>query len=258
MRPAFLQGLLTNDVERLRPGEARYAALLSPQAKILFDMIVVREPDGDGAAYSLDCAAAQPATSPSGLASINCAPRSRSPTRAPIAPSSPSGAESPSTPPDGSSTPTRANPRLGLRAILPRADAAAIGSEHVDMYEGLRIGVGAPKGGVDFAYGDAFPHDANFDLLNGVDFDKGCYVGQEVVSRMKHRGTARKRIARVKTAGPAPPPGTPVLDRELAVGTLGSSSGREALALLRLDRVDDARAAGRTLSAGGVGVALAE
>ena len=126
------------------------------------------------------------------------------------------------------------------------------------MYEELRIGVGAPKGGLDFAYGDAFPHDANFDLLNGVDFDKGCYVGQEVVSRMKHRGTARKRIARVKTAGPAPPPGTPILDRELAVGTLGSSSGREALALMRLDRVDDARAAGRTLSAGGVGVALAE
>ena len=98
-------------------------------------------------------------------------------------------------------------------------------------YEGLRIAVGAPKGGLDFAYGDAFPHDANFDLLHGVDFDKGCYVGQEVVSRMKHRGTARKRVARVKLAGPAPAPGTPVLDRELAVGALGSSSGREALAL---------------------------
>jgi folate-binding protein YgfZ len=150
------------------------------------------------------------------------------------------------------------DPRLGWRAILPRADAVAIGSEHVDMYEGLRIGVGAPKGGLDFAYGDAFPHDANFDVLNGVDFDKGCYVGQEVVSRMKHHGTARKRIARVTTADRAPPPGTPILDRELAVGTLGSSSGREALALLRLDRVEDATAAGRTLSAAGVAVALAE
>ena len=97
---------------------------------------------------------------------------------------------------------------------------------------------------MDFAYGDAFPQDANFDLLNGVDFKKGCYVGQEVVSRMKHRGTARKRIARVKTAGPAPQPGTPILDCELAIGTLGSSSGREALALLRLDRVEDARPRG--------------
>ena len=75
---------------------------------------------------------------------------------------------------------------------------------------------------------------------------------------MKHRGTARRRVARVKLAGPPPMPGTPVLDRELAVGTLGSSSGREALALLRLDRVEDAAAAGRTLSAADVGVALAD
>jgi len=94
--------------------------------------------------------------------------------------------------------------------------------------------------------------------LNGVDFDKGCYVGQEVVSRMKHRGAARKRVARVKLAGPAPAPGTPVLDRELVLGALGSSSGREALALLRLDRAQDAKAAGRTLTAGGVGLALAD
>ncbi len=150
------------------------------------------------------------------------------------------------------------DPRLGWRAILPRPTAAALGSEHVNEYEGLRIAVGAPKGGLDFAYGDAFPHDANLDLLHGVDFDKGCYVGQEVVSRMKHRGTARKRIARVKLSGPSPAPGTPVLDRELAVGALGSSSGREALALLRLDRAEEATAAGRTLSAGGVDLALAE
>ncbi len=150
------------------------------------------------------------------------------------------------------------DPRLGWRAILPRSAAAAAGLEHANEYEGLRIAVGTPKGGLDFAYADAFPHDANLDLLHGVDFDKGCYVGQEVVSRMKHRGTARKRVARVKLAGPAPAPGTPVMDGELAVGALGSSSGREALALLRLDRAEEAMAAGRTLSAGGVGLALAE
>ena len=178
--------------------------------------------------------------------------------RAPVAPSPPSGATSPRASPRAFSTPTRAIRALGWRAILPRPVAAAVGTEHAGEYEGLRIAVGAPKGGLDFAYGDAFPHDANFDLLNGVDFDKGCYVGQEVVSRMKHRGTARKRVARVKLAGPAPAPGTPVLDRELSVGALGSSSGREALALLRLDRAEEARAAGRTLSAGGVGLALAE
>jgi tRNA-modifying protein YgfZ len=252
----FLQGLLTNDVERLGPGEARYAALLSPQAKILFDMIVVREPDRDGRAYSLDCPAAQAGDLMKRLGfyklRAKVAIADESADRAVVAfwgsvPENVQGALIYADPRD---------PRLGWRAILPRA--AAVGTEHADTYERLRIGVGAPKGGLDFAYGDAFPHDANFDLLHGVDFDKGCYVGQEVVARMKHRGTARKRIARVKTAGPPPPPGTPILDRELVVGTLGSSSGREALALVRLDRVEDARAAGRTLSAGGVEVTLAE
>jgi folate-binding protein YgfZ len=254
----FLQGLLTNDVERLGPGEARYAALLSPQAKILFDMIVVSEPDGDGAAYLLDCAAAQAADLAKRLGfyklRAKVAIADKSADRAVVA----FWGGEPENTPGGMVYADPRDSRLGWRAILPRSKATAIGSEHSDMYEGLRIGVGAPKGGLDFAYGDAFPHDANFDLLHGVDFDKGCYVGQEVVSRMRHRGAARKRIARVKTAGAAPAPGTPILDRELAVGTLGSSSGREALALLRLDRVEDATAAGRTLSAGGVAVALAE
>ena len=253
----FLQGLLTNDVERLHPCEARYAALLSPQAKILFDMIVVREGDGDGAAYLLDCAAALAGDLMKRLGFYKLRAKVTIADERDRAVVAFWGGE-PERAPGWLLFADPRDSRLGWRAILPRADAAAIGSEHVDMYEGLRIGVGAPRGGLDFAYGDAFPHDVNFDLLNGVDFDKGCYVGQEVVSRMKHRGTARKRIARVKTAGPAPPPGTPILDRELAVGTLGSSSGREALALVRLDRVEEATAAGRTLSAGGVEVALAE
>ena len=92
------------------------------------------------------------------------------------------------------------------------------------------------------------------DTLHGVDFEKGCFVGQEVVSRMKHRGGARKRVVRVRLDGPAPAPGTAVMDGAHPVGTLGSSAGAIALALLRLDRVEEARAAGRELRAGGVGV----
>jgi tRNA-modifying protein YgfZ len=253
----FLQGLLTNDVERLQPGEARYAALLSPQGKILFDMIVVRAP-GEEPSYLIDCAAAQAADLAKRLGFYKLRARvaiaDESANHAVVAfwgdePASVDGGLLYADPRDS---------RLGFRAILPRPIATAIGSEHVGEYEGLRVAVGAPKGGLDFTYGDAFPHDANFDLLHGVDFDKGCYVGQEVVSRMKHRGTARKRVARVKLAGPAPAPGTPVLDRELAVGALGSSSGREALALIRLDRAEEAKAAGRALSAGGVGLELAD
>ena len=253
----FLQGLLTNDVERLEPGQARYAALLTPQGKILFDMIVVRGP-GEEPSYLIDCAGVQAADLARRLGFYKL--------RAKVAIADVSadravaafwGDEPPSVD-EGLLYADPRDPRLGWRAILPRPIAAAVGSEHAGEYEGLRIAVGAPKGGLDFAYADAFPHDANLDLLHGVDFDKGCYVGQEVVSRMKHRGTARKRIARVKLAGPAPAPGTPVLDRELAVGALGSSSGREALALIRLDRAEEAKAAGRTLSAGGVDLALAK
>jgi tRNA-modifying protein YgfZ len=254
---AFLQGLLTNDVERLAPGEARYAALLTPQGKILFDMIVVRA-RGREPSYLIDCAAAQAADLMKRLGFYKLRAKvliaDESATRAVAA----FWGEEPPSLTEGLVYADPRDPRLGFRAIVAREIAAAIGSEHAGEYEALRIAVGAPKGGADFAYGDAFPHDANFDLLHGVDFDKGCYVGQEVVSRMQHRGTARKRVARVKLAGPAPAPGTPVLDRELPVGALGSSSGREALALLRLDRAEEALAAGRTLSAGGVGIALAE
>jgi tRNA-modifying protein YgfZ len=253
----FLQGLLTNDVERLGPGEARYGALLTPQGKILFDMIAVRAP-GEEPSYLIDCAAAQAADLAKRLGFYKLRAKvtivDQSAGRAVAA----FWGEMPPRIDDGLLFADPRDPRLGWRAILPRPVAAAVGLEHVDEYEGLRIAVGAPKGGLDFAYADAFPHDANLDLLHGVDFDKGCYVGQEVVSRMKHRGTARKRVARVKLAGPAPAPGTPVLDRELAVGALGSSSGREALALLRLDRAEEAKAAGRTLSAGGIGLALAD
>jgi folate-binding protein YgfZ len=254
---SFLQGLLTNDVERLESGEACYAALLTPQGKILFDMIVVRTSGADDAAYFLDCAAAQAADLAKRLgfyklrAKVAIADESAGRAVAAFWGGEPAAIDG------GLLYADPRDPRLGWRAILPRPIAAAIGVEHVNEYEGLRIGAVAPKGGLDFAYGDAFPHDANLDLLHGVDFDKGCYVGQEVVSRMKHRGTARKRVVRVKLAGPAPAPGAHVMDRELAVGTLGSSSGREALALLRLDRVEEAAAAARTLAADGVGVTLA-
>jgi folate-binding protein YgfZ len=255
---SFLQGLLTNDVEGLAPGEARYAALLTPQGKILFDMLVVRLPAEVGAVYLLECTAAQAADLTKRLgfyklrAKVSIADESADHGVVAIW-----GAE-PENAPGAVFYADPRDSRLGWRAILPRAKAAAVAEANASSYEALRIGLGVPKGGVDFAYNDAFPHDAGLDILHGVDFDKGCYIGQEVVSRMRHRGTARKRVARVKVLAEAPPPGTPILDGELAVGTLGSSSGREALALLRIDRVEEANAAGRALSAGGIGVTLAD
>ena len=255
--PDFLQGLSTNDVVGLSTGEARYAALLTPQGKILFDFFVLRAP-GAPPAFLLDC--------PRALAADLARRLSIYKLRAKVAINDasadfgvvadwggaadlPAGAH------------IYADPRaaaLGRRAILPRAAAEAFGEAALPAYEALRIGVGAPMGGVDFAYGDAFPHDADMDLFNGVDFHKGCYVGQEVVSRMKHRGEARKRVVRVRLAGPAPAAGTPVTDGALVVGALGAAAGDTALALLRIDRAAEAQAAGRPLEAAGVTVTMTE
>jgi len=250
---SFLQGVITNEVETLARGEARYAALLSPQGKILFDFLVARLPDGE---FALDCAAAQSAELAKRLnfyklrAKVTIADETAD--RGILAHW---GGE----PENAPGAIVYADPRvagLGKREILPRAEAVAISEAESGEYEALRISLGVPKGGVDFAYGDAFPHDADMDLLHGVDFEKGCYVGQEVVSRMKHRAGVRKRVARVRLDGPAPPPGTPVLDGELPVGVLGAAAGAAALAMLRLDRVEEARAAGRELRAGRVGVTV--
>jgi folate-binding protein YgfZ len=123
-------------------------------------------------------------------------------------------------------------------------------------YHAFRIGLGVPEGGKDYAFGDAFPHEALFDQLHGVDFAKGCFVGQEVVSRMEHRGTARKRVVPVEGAGPLPAPGTSIEAAGAAIGTLGSVAGRSGLALIRLDRAEDALARGESLAAGGVAIAI--
>ena len=123
-------------------------------------------------------------------------------------------------------------------------------------YEAHRIALGVPRGGEDFAYGDTFPHEADLDQLNGVDFDKGCYVGQEVVSRVEHRSSARSRIVPVAYDEFAPSSGLPVMAGEKEVGTLGSTAKGRGLALLRLDRVADALAAGTPLTCGNMPIRL--
>jgi folate-binding protein YgfZ len=140
---------------------------------------------------------------------------------------------------------------------LAKQAATDLGAELLDAtaYEAHRIALGVPRGGLDFTYGDAFPHETDMDQLAGVDFDKGCYVGQEVVSRMEHRGTARNRIVPVTVEEHAPDVGVPVMAGERQVGTTGSAAGVRALAMLRLDRVADAMAAGTPLLAGGVQIA---
>ena len=155
--------------------------------------------------------------------------------------------------------PIRVCPRSGFASCFPpMRDIADLGCALVTEadYHARRIALGVPEGGRDYAYGDAFPHEALFDQLNGVDFKKGCYVGQEVVSRMEHRGTARKRIVGVEGEGPLPASGTEITAGGKPIGTLGSVGGASGLALLRLDRAEEAKAAGLPLRAGDVTVAV--
>jgi hypothetical protein len=117
-------------------------------------------------------------------------------------------------------------------------------------YHAHRIALGVPEGGVDFAFGETFPHEADMDQLAGISMSKGCYIGQEVVSRMEHRGTTRNRIVGVRIEGGRPAPGSEIRAGDLPVGTLGSSSGALGVAMIRLDRASAAAERGDTLQAG--------
>jgi hypothetical protein len=250
----FLQGLITNHIDQAKPGSAIHAGLLTPQGKILVDFFVL--PDGDG--FLLDLAKAKLADLIQRLTIYKL----RTQVAFAEEPSLGVAASWGSTPllPVGSIV--YADPRLpelGLRILLPaNADISALGCALAseDEYHARRITLGVPEGGRDYIFGDAFPHEAMFDQLNGVDFKKGCFVGQEVVSRMEHRGTARKRIFGVEGEGQLPMPGTEIMAGSMAIGTLGTVKGNSGLALLRLDRAEEAKAAGVPLRAGEVNVAV--
>lgn len=247
---ALLQRLITSDVEELAAGQARYAALLSPQGKILVDFLVVSAPSADGSGrFLLDCPAllapdlARRLTLYRLRAQVSVADLSSDLTAVPLASDGPE-------PADTLSYQDPRAPALGLRVIGPRAVVAPVALDD-NAYRVRRIAAVVPEGGVDFRYGDAFPHEANLDRLTGVDFGKGCYVGQEVVSRMQHRSSVRTRVTPFTAEPEAPASGTEIRAGDLPVGTVGSVAANRGLALVRLDRVADAAAAGVPLRAGG-------
>src|SRR6266436_8963957 len=257
----FLNGLVTSDIAKVTPEAASFAALLTPQGKIIVDFILAEAPPADGGGFFLDCPRA---LAPTLLQRLNFYKL-----RAQVIVEDLSKTLGVLAVFDGSAVTDYGlcyrDPRLaslGLRCMLPphlAADAAAdLGAELVDApaYEAHRIALGVPRGGLDFIYGDAFPHEADMDQFGGVDFDKGCFVGQEVVSRMEHRGNVRTRIVPVAYEGFAPDAGAAVTAAEKQVGTFGSSAGGRALAMLRLDRAEDALAASHVLTAGAVTLRL--
>jgi folate-binding protein YgfZ len=255
----FLNGLVTSDVTKVTLDRPCFAGLLTAQGKIVADFIVVAAPSGDGLLLDVPRALAndllQRLNAYRLRAKVSCEDQGAGLGVLAVW--------------DGAGTTSRGvvypDPRLsalGHRVMLPphlAAEAAAeLGAELVEAgaYDAHRIALGIPSGGADFSYGDAFPHEAAMDQLAGVDFTKGCYVGQEVVARMQHRGLARNRIVPLVYEGVAPEVGTKVTAGDKPVGTFGSSADSRALALLRLDRVADALEAGTPLLAGGNSVRL--
>jgi len=259
----FLNGLITTDTSRLQPGLGRFGALLTPQGKISVDFLITEAPAGHGGGFLIDC--------PKPLAQALADKLKFYRLRAKIEVENLSDSlgvlaawdGEAALKPDLTFTDPR-NSQLGLRIFVPaelaQKAADAIGAELVEasVYEAHRIAVGVPRGGLDFMYGDAFPHEANMDRLSGVDFDKGCYVGQEVVSRMQHRGTARTRTVRLLLDGPAPEIGSAILAGDKSVGTMGSAAGGHGLALMRIDRAGEALEAGTPLTAGGLSIRITE
>lgn len=220
---SFLQGLLTQDVETLAPGELRFAGLLTPQGKLLYDLFVAGTEDGallDVQADQRD-ALIQRLTIYRLRAKVTLETSDR-PVLAVFG-----GAVA--------GEGLYADPRLP--ALGARAYDARPANADEDAYDAHRLALGVP-GPADWGQEKTYPIEANFDLLAGIDFKKGCFVGQETTSRMKRRGTIKNRMLPITFDGPPPAFGAEVLAGELRAGeVLGGREGR-ALALLRLDRID--------------------
>jgi tRNA-modifying protein YgfZ len=249
----FLQGMLTNDVGKLSDGGAMHAGLLTPQGKILFDLFVVAANED----FLIDVTRDKMGELIKRLGLYRLRSKVEMKEELEIKVAVVWGG-SPRLPEDAISYPDPRLAALGSRVLLSGASASGLGCAHATEaeYHAMRIKLGVPQGGADYSFGDTFPHEALFDQLNGVDFKKGCYVGQELVSRMEHRGLARKRIVPVEGEAELPPSGTPVTAGGVAIGTLGSSSGVSGLALIRLDRAEEALAKGGALKAGEVTITL--
>lgn len=250
----FLNGMVTCDMAKIAPGAPGFGALLSPQGKILFDFLIVEAEAGDGGGFFLDSPRvlcpdlAQRLAMYRLRAKVEIADMSETLGVAVVV------GEVEYDPADYLAYTDPRLPALGQRLIGERAALAAIGGDP-EAYHAHRIALAVPEGGKDFSYNDAFPHETLMDQLHGVDFRKGCYVGQEVVSRMQHRGTARTRIVPVAYEdGFAAIEGIDVVAGEKVIGKTGSQSNGTGLAMLRLDRLADALAGGIAVKAGGIGL----
>lgn len=248
---AFLQDLITADVAGLKPGEAAHTGLLTPQGKILFDFFVAATPQG----ALIDCDAGQRDALLQRLAmyKLRRAIEIRTEDGLGVAAAWGEG-EVPAI--DGARA--FADPRLadlGRRIIATAGALDSAANASAEEYASMRMALGVADS-AEIGSGQMFPHEANYDQFGSVDFRKGCYVGQEVVSRMQHRGTARSRIVPVEAAGDLPAAGAAVHAGQRQSGSLLACAGRRGLALIRLDRAAAANADGSGLSVDGLALTM--
>ncbi|MGO7961143.1 folate-binding protein YgfZ [Rhizobium leguminosarum] len=235
---SFLQNLITTDIAALGADEARPGALLTPQGKILFDFMIWQ--DGDG--YTIETDAGQR----DGLLKRLTMYKLRAAVT--LVPSTEEGVTA-SWGEDAEGARGARDSRFAKAGVTLTRRAGRHGDGAEALYDALRISHGIVTSGSDFALQDAFPHDVLMDFNGGLSFRKGCYVGQEVVSRMQHRGTARRRVVTVSAATDLPGTGTEITAAGKPVGTLGSVDGGNGLAIVRIDRAGAAMAAGTPLLA---------
>lgn len=243
----FLQNLITPDLAALAPGEAKPGALLTPQGKILFDFLISRTGDG----FLLECRAnvaddlAKRLTIYKLRAKVTIAIQEQ-------------GLVAVSWGDDASASQSDSSVR-DLRFTKPvwrNHEAAPAATTDEAAWTALRAENGIAESGADFALSDAFPHDVLYDHNGGVGLKKGCFVGQEVVSRMQHRGTARRRVMIARSRDALPEAGTEITVNGRPIGTLGSGADGVGVAIVRIDRVKDALDAGQDIVAGDAKLAL--
>jgi folate-binding protein YgfZ len=254
-RREFLQGLITNDTAKLSAGRALYAALLTPQGRYLHDFFLVEMPE----AFLLDAERARLDDLLRRLTLYKLRSRvdlkiAREMFHVVVA-FGEDALQCLGLPPDVGAARSfesgiaYVDPRLtnlGARIILPREIPVAclqnlqFVSAQSDAYDNLRLSLGIPDGSRDLPIAKALLLEAGFDELNGIDWNKGCYVGQELTARTRYRALIKKRLMPVQVTGPMPPPGSPIMLGEEDVGEVRSGRDGVALALLRLDALREA------------------
>jgi folate-binding protein YgfZ len=253
-RRGFLQGIVSNDVAKAGPDRALWSAFLTPQGKFLHEFFLAEWHD----AFLLDCEAARLADLQRRLSIYKLRSKvvleDASEEFAVAVLFGPGTLESLGlSEAPGSAAPfagglAYVDPRLaalGARALLPRAGAAAAlkaaGFRLATPadYDRVRISLGVPDGSRDLEVEKSILLENGFDELHGVDWDKGCFMGQELTARTKYRALIKKRLMPVEIEGPAPAPGTPVLAGGKEAGVMRSAAGGLGLALLRLEALEN-------------------